>query len=101
MTNLLEEAFAQLAQLPKAEQDSIARWSLEEMESDADSESMGNVVAAVGADVSRIFRSCPEYLVNVYFVRYVSLVSVNNEFSGVNALSMAKYFAPSLKVSMR
>lgn len=34
MSKLLEEAFAKLAQLPESEQDSIATWLLEEMESE-------------------------------------------------------------------
>ena len=34
MSKLLEEAFAKLAKLPVEEQDSIAAWLLEEMESE-------------------------------------------------------------------
>ena len=34
MSKLLEEAFAKLANLPDEEQDSIAAWLLEEMESE-------------------------------------------------------------------
>ncbi len=34
MSKLLEEAFAKLAKLPEAEQDSIATWLLEELESE-------------------------------------------------------------------
>ena len=34
MSKLLEEAFARLAQLPEADQDSIATWLLEELESE-------------------------------------------------------------------
>lgn len=34
MSKLLEEAFAKLAELPEADQDSIATWLLEELESE-------------------------------------------------------------------
>ena len=34
MSKLLEEAFAKLAELPEADQDSIAAWLLEEMDSE-------------------------------------------------------------------
>ena len=34
MSNLLEEVFAKLQQLPEADQDSIAAWLLEELESE-------------------------------------------------------------------
>ncbi len=34
MTKLLEEAFAKLAELPEGDQDSIASWLLEELESE-------------------------------------------------------------------
>ncbi len=36
MSKLLEEAFTKLAELPKADQDSIATWLLDEMVSDGD-----------------------------------------------------------------
>ena len=34
MSKLLEEAFAKLAELPEGDQDSIASWLLEELESE-------------------------------------------------------------------
>lgn len=34
MSKLLEKAFARLAELPEADQDSIATWLLEELESE-------------------------------------------------------------------
>ena len=34
MSKLLEQAFAKLAELPEADQDSIATWLLEELESE-------------------------------------------------------------------
>ena len=34
MSKLLEEAFAKLAELPEADQDSIAAWLLEELDSE-------------------------------------------------------------------
>lgn len=34
MSKLLEEAFTKLAELPEADQDSIATWLLEELESE-------------------------------------------------------------------
>lgn len=35
MSKLLEEAFAKLAELPETDQDSIATWLLEELESES------------------------------------------------------------------
>ena len=35
MSKLLEEAFARLAELPEADQDSIATWLLEELDSES------------------------------------------------------------------
>ena len=35
MSKLLEEAFAKLAELPEADQDSIATWLLEELDSES------------------------------------------------------------------
>ncbi len=35
MSKLLEEAFAKLAELPESDQDSIANWLLEELDSES------------------------------------------------------------------
>jgi len=40
MSKLLEEAFAKLAELPEADQDSIATWLLEELDSERRWENM-------------------------------------------------------------
>ena len=51
MSKLLEEAFAKLAELPEADQDSIATWLLEELDSER---RWGNLLSESGDALGRL-----------------------------------------------
>ena len=51
MSKLLEEAFTKLAELPEADQDSIATWLLDELVSDGD---WKKLLSGSGEDLERL-----------------------------------------------